>query len=87
MVAENPVRRNSTARELADRLGMSTRTVQRVIAEPREQFEARAAQRRERVISLRREGKTYAEIAAAVGMTTGGVGTILHHARKSGVEV
>ena len=87
MVAENPTRRNRTARDIAARLGVSTRTVQRIIAEPRDEFEARAAARRERVIELRRGGLTYAAIAAEVGMTVGGVGTVLHHARKAGIDV
>jgi DNA-directed RNA polymerase specialized sigma24 family protein len=87
VVAENPVRRATTARETAKRLGIAPRTVRNIIAEPRSEFEARAAERRERVIALRREGLTYAQIAAEVGMTVGGVGTVLHHARKAGVSV
>jgi len=83
MGAENPVRRARTAREVADRIGASPRTVRRIIAEPREEFLARAAERRKRVLELRAQGLKLREIADRVGMTTGGVGTILHHARKA----
>jgi DNA-binding CsgD family transcriptional regulator len=85
--AENPVRRSRTARETAARLGIAERTVRNIIAEPRDEYEARASDRRKRVIALRQAGHTYTEIAAEVGMTVGGVGTLLHHARKTGVKV
>ncbi|MBX4171950.1 hypothetical protein K3M35_25560, partial [Rhodococcus sp. DMU2021] len=38
---------------------------------------------RQRVLELRAQGLKLREIAEQVGMTTGGVGTILHHARKA----
>lgn len=81
MGAENPARRTMTAREAAERLGCSPRTVQRVMAEPREDFLARAAQRRERVITLRGEGRKYREIADELGLPIGTVKTIIHHAK------
>lgn len=87
MGAENPTRRAMTAREGAKRFGVSPRTIRKVMAEPREQYEARARERQERVIALRREGLKLTEIAARVGMTTGGVGATLHVARKRGIEV
>ncbi|BDB63564.1 MULTISPECIES: sigma factor-like helix-turn-helix DNA-binding protein [Rhodococcus] len=83
MGAENPVRRTRTAREVAERIGASSRTVRRIMAEPREEYLARAAERRERVLELRAQGLKLREIAEEVGMTVGGVGTILHHARKA----
>lgn len=81
--AEVPARRTMTAREGTERLGVSPRTIQRIMAEPREEFLARAAERRQRVLELRAQGLKLREIAEQVGMTTGGVGTILHHARKA----
>lgn len=81
MGAENPTRRTMTAREAAERLGCSPRTVQRVMAEPREDFLARAAQRRERVMALRGEGKKYREIADELELPIGTVKTIIHQAK------
>ncbi|PFG33786.1 sigma factor-like helix-turn-helix DNA-binding protein [Sanguibacter antarcticus] len=86
MAAEHPIRRTLTARETAQRMGISPRTVRNIIAEPRPQYEARAAQRRELIITLRRTGLTYQQIATQVGMTKGGVATTLHHARKTGIN-
>ncbi|SEK70541.1 sigma factor-like helix-turn-helix DNA-binding protein [Rhodococcus maanshanensis] len=80
MGAEIPARRIMSAREVAERLGISPRTVRNIMAEPRAEFEARAAERRRRVLELRAEGLKLREIADEVGMTVGGVGTILHRA-------
>lgn len=82
MGAENPVRRNRTAREVAERLGASPRTIRRIMAEPRDQFLARAAENRRRAVELREQGLKYREIAEKMGVTTGTVGKLLHDARK-----
>lgn len=63
MVAENPVRRKKTARELAEKLGVSVSTVQRLMAEPRDQYLARANAKREQVAELRAEGMSVRVIA------------------------
>lgn len=86
MAAENPVRRTKTARELAERLGVSVRTIRKIAAEPREEFEDRARQRRERAAELRASGLKYKEIAAEMGISTGAVGALLHEARKYSVS-
>lgn len=83
MSAETPGRRKRSAREAAELLGIHPRTVRKLVAEPRDKFLARAAERRKRVLELRTQGLKLREIADEVGMTTGGVGTILHHARKA----
>ena len=71
-----------TAREVAERTGKTARTVRRYFAEDREDFEGRAAARRERAAELRAEGKTYREIADDMGVSTGTVGRLLHEWRK-----
>jgi plasmid maintenance system antidote protein VapI len=83
MPAEIPKRRDRTAREVAAIVGCSPRTIQRVQAEPRQQFEARARQRRDLVLALKEEqGLTYREIADAMGLSVSNVGYLLHEARK-----
>ena len=86
MPAENPVRRSKTAKEMAARLGVSERTIRNVVAEPREEFEARARARRQQALELREQGLKYREIAEELGCSVGTVGTLLHHARKSGTS-
>lgn len=73
MSAATPVRRSKTARELARQFGVSPRTIQRAIAEPRADFEARAAQRHERVRELRTEGLSMRAIAAELDISVGAV--------------
>ncbi|SEK23288.1 Sigma-70, region 4 [Rhodococcus maanshanensis] len=55
-------------------------------AEPRSEYKVRAAERRRRVLELRAEGLKLRDIADEVGMTVGGVGTILHRACKAEAE-
>lgn len=75
-------RRDKTARELAAEQGVSPRTIQRDIAESREDFEGRAAARRERAAALRAGGATYKAIADEMGVSTGTVGRLLHEWRE-----
>lgn len=75
-------RRAITAKELAQKLGSSERTARRLVAEPREDFLARAQARRMQVVELRERGLKYREIAEQMGISTGAVGRILHDARK-----
>lgn len=86
MGAERPIRRKQTARELAEKMGASTRTIQRIMAEPRDQFLARAAENRRRAVELREQGLKYREIAEEMGVTTGTVGKLLHDARRYAVS-
>lgn len=71
-----------TAREVAERTGKSERTVRRYFAEDREDFEGRAAARRERAAALRAGGATYKAIADDLGCSTGTVGRLLHEYRE-----
>lgn len=82
MVAENPIRRTKTAKEMAARLGVSERTIRNVVAEPRAEFRARTAANRCRAVELREQGLKYREIAVEMDVTTGTVGKLLHDARK-----
>ncbi|MGW6376104.1 sigma factor-like helix-turn-helix DNA-binding protein [Rhodococcus sp. NPDC055112] len=83
MGAETPARRTRSAREAAEQPGVSPRRVRNRMPEPRAEYEARAAERRRRVLEMRAEGLKLREIADQVGMTVGGVGTILHRAHKA----
>lgn len=78
MTATTPARRNKTARELAEQFGVSTRTIQRAIAEPRAVYEARVEARHERIRELRAEGLSYRAIAAELDIS---IGTV-HYALK-----
>jgi len=80
MTAMTPARRTKTARELAKQFGVSPRTIQRAIAEPRAEYDARTAARHERISELRAEGLSYRAIAAELGVS---VGTV-HYALNKG---
>ena len=78
MTAANPQRRKQTARELAERFNRSTRTIRRVMAEPRADFEARAAARHDQIRELRDQGLTMRAIAAELKISVGAVHYALH---------
>lgn len=76
-------KRTQTARELADRFGVSVRTIQRTVAQPREDYLADAAARRERIHAMRAEGLSMRAIAEREGVTVGAVHYALHKDRQS----
>lgn len=59
------------------------RTVRRIVAEPRETFLARAADRRTQVLALRAEGLKLSEIADQLDMPAGTVRRIASEAKKA----
>lgn len=83
-MAEINARRKMTAKETAERLGVSVRTVQRLIAEPREDFLNRAQQRRIQAGKLRAQGMQYKDIADEMGLSIGAVGRLVRDARLKG---
>jgi len=82
MGASNPVRRKQTARDLAERFNVTPRTIARLVAEPRTEFEERARNRRARAVELRAIGLKYREIAEQMNCSTGAVGRLLYDAKK-----
>lgn len=77
MPAKTPARRTKTARELAEQFGASDRTIRRMIAEPRADYESRAGEKRRRAQQLRAEGATYRQIADELGVGIGSVSSLL----------
>lgn len=82
MPAENPQRRNGTARELAERIGCSPRTIQKLWAEPRADFEARSKARQMEALALREQGMTYQAVANKLGISRGAAAGLVHRARQ-----
>ena len=61
--------RTMTAKEAAKRFGKSPRTIRRLVAEDRSDYEGRAAGRRRIAGTMHAKGASWAEIAEAVGGT------------------
>lgn len=66
--------------EAAKKLGLSRATVARYTSEPREQYEARVAERHERIRELREQGLSYREIAAELDIS---IGTVNYALKKA----
>lgn len=77
-------RRPVTAREGAARLGVSVSTVRRLMSEERGVYEARAQERRARIVELHREGQTGVTIARELGISEGLVSIRIREARELG---
>ncbi|PVC81587.1 MULTISPECIES: HTH domain-containing protein [unclassified Streptomyces] len=80
-------RRTVTARELADRFGVSPRTVLRMIAEERAIYEGRSRQRRDEIVELHRRGLKGYEIARELSVSAGLVSIRLKEAREAGMDL
>jgi len=83
MVAEHRRRRTKTAREMAEQLGVSERSIRKIVAEPRDAYEARAKDKQIRARQLRATGATYRQIADDLGISLGSVSTLLHRSPLS----
>lgn len=64
-----PVPRRRTARELAERHGISVRTVQRMVGRPRRWWEQHRREIRQKAARLRATGMTWAEVGKALGVS------------------
>lgn len=82
MGAHMPRRRKITAREAAARLGIAERTVVSWAAEPRPEYLSRTQQRRLDAAEMRDQGKTYAQIAEALGVSPGNARVLVHRGRQ-----
>lgn len=80
-------RRKMTAREAAQRFGVSERTIRRVVAEERAVYVGRAVSRRDQIIDLYRHGVKQKDIAAQLDVTPALVSMRLREARESGVDL
>ena len=83
MGAENPIRRTLTAREVAARMGCSIRSVQRIVAEPRDEFLARSTERQLKAAEMKDQGKTYREIAETLECTPKAAENLVLRGRKA----
>lgn len=72
MTALHTTKRNKTAKEMAQRLSVSERTVRRLIALPREDYEKTARIRRKKAYILRELGFKWKEIGEKLDTTKDG---------------
>ena len=86
MPAENPVKRNTTARELAERFGVSERSVRRIFAQPRDEYLEEQRERGEQILSMRAEGKLWREIAEHFNISIGAAQKAGERAKKRAEE-
>lgn len=70
MTARVQGQRKVTAREGAELLGVSPRTIQRLAAEPREDYEKRLRERGEQILKWRANGMLWREIAGLLSIST-----------------
>jgi len=76
-------RNGKTAREVAEKTGLSIRTIMEWTAESRETYLSRAEQRRQKIRELRKTGLSMRAIAAEVGCSVGTVHNALANDRKN----
>jgi DNA-directed RNA polymerase specialized sigma24 family protein len=81
--ARTPGRRTMTAREASALLGFSERHIRRVVAEPRHEFLARAAERQLKAAELKDQGKSYREIGEALKCTPKAAENLVLRGRKA----
>lgn len=69
MTARTPQLRKKTAREVAEKLGVSPRTVRRYVAAPRDWWTQHRREIRQKAARLRATGMTWAEVGKALGVS------------------
>lgn len=83
MTALHPVQRKVSAKEMAEKLGVSRRTIQRMIAEPREEYLRRVRERADEALRLREEeGLKWREIGERVGTNHSGAYQLAQRAKQ-----
>lgn len=85
-MAFEATRRRHTARELAAQRGCPERTIRRIVAEPRDAFEARARERQQSALHLRQRGLTYAQIGESLGITRDAAAGLVRRAMHRGTR-
>jgi DNA-directed RNA polymerase specialized sigma24 family protein len=83
MSAQTPARRKMTAREAAEQYGCSPRYIRSVVAEPRHEYLARAAERQRQAADLKDEGLTYRQIAERLQCTPKAAENLVLRGRKA----
>jgi transposase len=83
MTAQHQGRRTVSATALAARFGVSTRTIRRIVAEPRDEFEARALTRQAEALKLRSRGMSYGQIAKELGITRDAASGLVRRGRQN----
>nr|WP_014235124.1 sigma factor-like helix-turn-helix DNA-binding protein [Arthrobacter rhombi]AER68057.1 DNA-binding protein RepB [Arthrobacter rhombi]AER68062.1 DNA-binding protein RepB [Shuttle vector pRMU824]AER68067.1 DNA-binding protein RepB [Shuttle vector pRMU824Km]AER68072.1 DNA-binding protein RepB [Shuttle vector pRMU824Tc] len=83
MSALDPRRRKITAREAAEQVGCTPRHIRSVVAEPRHEFLARAAERQRKAADWKDEGLTYREIAERLDCTPKAAENLVLRGRKA----
>lgn len=71
-------RNGKTAREIAEKTGLSVRTIMEWTSEPREDYLSRAEQRRQKIYELRSQGLSMRAIAKELDISVGTVHYSLH---------
>jgi DNA-directed RNA polymerase specialized sigma24 family protein len=74
-------KRKKTAREVAEKFGISSRTVRRIFAQPRADFLAEAERRQRQAQALREQGLKYVDISEKLGVSVGAAKVLVHRAR------
>ncbi len=80
MVASVPKKRKMTAREAAEKYGVSISTIMNRQAEPREVFEQRARDRRDVIFTMWESGREVQEIADEFGKSYASIQGVLRRA-------
>lgn len=82
MSAIKPTKRKVTSRELAEKFGTSPRHIRRIIAEPRDDFEARSKARQLEALQLREKGLSYRQIGSEMGISRDSAAGLVRRGRE-----